>query len=188
MTKNYNFKNSFNTILWQVDPSVTQMQKMSKDLLNDLLINLAVKIIQSTIKTINTETVLHTDIIISTRKILPKELSKYAIDFMMKAIDKYDKADKDKEIAKERYAKLQFKISTSHAIIEDNISKDQKIHETSSVALAALLEYIFAEIIILSVSATLDKRKRRITKEIVIDEIRNDNDLNQLFIENLQYQ
>mgnify|MGYP001289727062 CR=1 FL=1 len=29
------------------------------------------------------------------------------------------------------YTGLQFKISTSHAILKDNISKDQKIHETA---------------------------------------------------------
>lgn len=170
MKKYYNFKDSFKIILSQVNPNVTQIQKESKDLLNYLLIDLSVKVIQ----TINSETVLHTDIIVSTRQILSEELAKYAIDFMMKAVEKYDN--------KKNYTGLQFKISTSHAILKDNISKDQKIHETAPVALAALLEYILAEIIELSANATCDKKRRRIKREIVIDEIINDVDLHKLFI------
>ena len=131
----------------------------------------------------------------ATRLILPGELSKHGVSEATKAITKFFSTvpgsitkmktksgkviKKTQRNPKAKRAGLQFPPSLLKKIIKSYTNK--RIGQGSPVYLAAVMEYLCAEILELAGNAAHDNRRSRITARDLQLCIRNDEELNNLF-------
>ena len=120
----------------------------------------------------------------SVKIFLPGELSKHAISEGTKAVTKYNalRAEKEPGQPKQRRsygAGLTFPISRIGHLIRINMSSD-RMGETAPVYLAAVLEYLCAEILELASQNVQSNKKVRITTRDLLLAIKNDEELNKL--------
>lgn len=146
----------------------------------DYMINIK----ESTNKEISTRTIQT-----AVRLSMPGELAKHAVSEGTKALSKFHyskpnttrspvKKSNSKKIRKEKYAGLVFPISRSKTLIK-SIHNGQ-VSGGSPIYLAAVLEYISAELLELSGNKALDNNRRKITAQDVMDAIKNDEELYKL--------
>jgi len=119
----------------------------------------------------------------SVRLSMPGELAKHSISEGVKALTKSTssryRTSKSTKIRKEKHAGLLFPISRSKNLIK-SIHNGQ-VGEGAPVYLAAVLEYITAELIELSGNtAMMGDHRRKITAQDLMDAIKNDEELYKL--------
>lgn len=151
------------------------LESSAKKTLNDMLTYLSEKICLSAVlltKYSNKITITTAELVNTIRLIFPKSLAEHTIADCTKAIIKYS------EIPKVNI--LQFSISHAES---DLRSVDQKLHVGgfSPVCLAAVLEYITAEIIELAGKVAKESRKVQITNRHIFLSIANDEELLKVF-------
>ncbi len=123
------------------------------------------------------------------RMILGGELAKHAVSEGVKAISKYNYYNEkigvktgikksSERVRKEKQCGLVFPISRSKAIIKS--VHNGQISEKASIYLAAVLEYITAEITELSGNSCLYDNKKIITPKHLLDAINKDEELHGL--------
>lgn len=110
------------------------------------------------------------------RLTLPGEIAKHAVAEGTKAVSKYCMNTKGRKSEK---AGLQFSVSFFRAMLKAKLRT--RVGATSPVYLAAVLEYISAEVLELAGNAAKDNRNRRITPRHVLLAIRSDQELDTLW-------
>tara|TARA_Y100000389_G_C17471304_1_gene531419 strand:- start:15751 stop:16992 length:1242 start_codon:yes stop_codon:yes gene_type:complete len=187
--RNTTFNLSIKQILKNVHPDLS-IKTISVEILNDILMRLSENIIEVATKMSElgkTKTITVREIMTSVRLLVPGELGNNAIIRWKryKNIEKYRKAiinkKNNKKTPKEKYAGIEFNVSTCKTIIQNNIKKDNLIGNDAPVYLATVLEYLVAEILDLSGNSTRDNNRIKITPNDIMIAIKNDEELNILF-------
>lgn len=187
MRKDLSFQKYIRQVLLQIAPDMTLSDTSSK-MLNSIAYNLLNILSETTIRV----TQLKEDKTISARSVqtavrlkLVGELAKHAVSQGSKAVTNYtdyNNANKKKRVTTEKKAKLQFKVSRCKTILQRHQSKDTpNIAPTAAIYLAAVVEYVCAEIIELSNIQAREDNRSRITHIDVKNAIRKDAELSELF-------
>jgi len=113
----------------------------------------------------------------SVRLVLPGELAKHAVSEGTKAVTKYTSRARQLRSSK---AGLQFPVGRIHRHLKLG-RYGQRIGGGAPVYLAAVLEYVAAEILELAGNAARDNKKSRISPRHLQLAVRNDEELNRLF-------
>jgi len=117
---------------------------------------------------------------------LPGELAKHAVSQGSKALIIFNRPPEEKTVTKgqskstkTQRAKLIFPVTRIENVMRD-LSTDDRIGEGSAVFMAAVLEYLAAELLELGGNAARDSKKKTISARHVMLAIVNDYELNQL--------
>eukprot|EP00029_Vermamoeba_vermiformis_P005157 TRINITY_DN1715_c0_g1_i1.p1 TRINITY_DN1715_c0_g1~~TRINITY_DN1715_c0_g1_i1.p1 ORF type:complete len:562 (+),score=104.25 TRINITY_DN1715_c0_g1_i1:170-1687(+) len=114
------------------------------------------------------------------RLALPGELAKHAVSEGTKSVTKYNGSEKSKkEITRSGRAGLQFPVGRVHRCIKEG--SQFRIGATAAVYLAAVLEYLTAEVMELAGNATRDSKHVRVIPRHIFLAIHNDEELSKLF-------
>lgn len=183
--KELNYNTGIPKVLKIVHPDA-QLSKSALLLLNDMIIRLAYKLITSSnkiLKSVNKKLLSINDISTVVKILLGDQLAKIAIEEGTKAVNIYKKARKNnkKNMAKENYASLYFKISTTHILIKKYITNGNSVFEDATVFLTGVLEYMALEILELSGNRARDNKRIQIMPRDIFITIKNDFELNQIF-------
>lgn len=182
----------FDIYIRKVGKQIHPDSQMSSDFLNQInriIVRLGEQIAEKAFqltekensKTIDSRTVLN-----ATRLILPDELSKYAVSQGIKAVTKYSdkgnskgnsKGNRKKKVSKSTKAGLQFSVSRCRQFFK---KYNKRIAKDSDVYLAAVLEYITAELIELSGNVARDNRRSTMKIRDLYIAIQSDYDLNDM--------
>ena len=117
------------------------------------------------------------------RLCIPGELAKHAVSEGTKAVEKYVRAGSGARGASRARAKragLQLSVSrVEHAMMKHS-SLCRKA-ELSAVYLAAVLEYLTAEVLELAGNSARDRKRSRVASRDILRAVRNDEELNKLY-------
>jgi histone H2A len=176
-----NFETYISKILKQVHPE-TNITANAKSQLNSLLNVIGNAIAQKAVDLsyiADKKTLSVREIQTAVRIILPGELVKHAVSEGTKAVTKYDGA-KRRKVKGTLASKAGIVVPPVRArkIIERYTRL--KIGELSSIYLAAVLEYLAAEVLELAGNAARDNRKKTVSSRHIMLAIRNDEELNKL--------
>ena len=141
------------------------------------------------------KTVTSRSIQTAVRLTLPGELAKHSVSEGTKAVTKYTSwtppsrwragsGSNKKKTSNAARSGHQFPPPRAKSLIKKHMPKDFHLGEGASVYLAAVLEYLTAEILEPSANAARDDRKSRITSRHIQFAMRNDEELNKM-IENM---
>lgn len=187
LNRRKNFESYIHKVLKQVHPSVG-LTKDAKAEINNLC-NIFIEniifganiLLQKSHNITMTPKEIHSSI----RMRFPKGLKKQSVEAGTKAVNKYSSKKKlrkksgSEKTPKAVLADLIFPVvRIEHAIRA--LSIGERIGAGSGVYLAAVIEYLVAEILELSGNAALDNRKQRINVRHILIAIRNDEELNVL--------
>jgi histone H2A len=126
------------------------------------------------------------------RLVFPGELAKHAVSQGTKAVTKYfaskeerestkrKKGEKLKPVSRSKIAGLVFPITRVENIMTELSIVDRK-SESCAVYMAAVLEYVIAEILEIAANVAADNKKVRITPRHIKLSILNDEELSSLF-------
>lgn len=174
-----------NKVLNQVHPnagiteqSQIQLNKMMVDLINKYSAK-SLELIQmtksKTISTVEIETI--------TKTFLPGEVVNHAVSEGSKAVSKYDESIKNKEkgdsMSKAERAGLTVAPPRVEAIMRSYVGKT-RLGQNTSIYLAAVIEYLIAEILELAGNAARDNNRVRINDRFILLAIENDEELKEL--------
>lgn len=115
------------------------------------------------------------------------ELAKHAISEIEKAVGKYENYsgnNKEKKVRREFQAGLQMSVSRVKKVYKAANANGKSISDTSAVAIAASLEYLFAELVELAGNASRDNKLTRITPRHLMLAIANDQELSTILLSN----
>jgi len=180
----FNFLPYIHKVLQQVHPDSTISTEAINEL-NLLTHNLAERLINESThlaKTNNKKTISSREIQTAVRVCLPGELAKHAVSEGTKAVTKYTSSVNIGTIPRQSRAGLQFAVGRTEALIRQQSSID-RIGSGAPVYLAAVLEYITAEILELAGNAARENKVKRISPRHLQLAIRNDEELAKLFRE-----
>eukprot|EP00300_Choanocystis_sp_HF-7_P034018 c46509_g1_i1.p1 GENE.c46509_g1_i1~~c46509_g1_i1.p1 ORF type:complete len:237 (-),score=30.81 c46509_g1_i1:102-812(-) len=129
-------------------------------------------------------TVSSRDIQTTVRLILPGELAKHAVSEGTKAVTKFSCAGgpvggRGKRASKSSRAGLQFPVGAYKTFLKEKLRRP--IGAGAPVYLAAVMEYLSAEILELAGNAARDNKKTRINPRHILLAIRNDEELSKMF-------
>lgn len=178
---NVNFYTYIHRVLNQVHPD-TGMSGNSMDSINNMMRFVLLRIVRTALRYNNKETVDSSAIQIATRLELPGELTKHAVSEGSKAvmISKENPVVKGaKRETRSKRAKLQFSVSRVENVMRSMGAK--RISSGAAIYLAAVLEYLCAEILELAGNAARDSKKKRISERSILLTIKNDDELECLF-------
>ena len=182
----YNLRLYIYKVLKQVHPNlgITQVAMNEVNLIMYHIIENIVQLANTFIQHGHTQTLFAREIQSSVRLFLPGELSKHAYSEGNKALTKYNasmanKQPKQQAESRSHRAGLTFPISRIEHLIRINMSSN-RMGESAPVYLAAVLEYICAEILELAGNNTQDNKRIRITARDLLLAIKNDEELNKL--------
>ena len=161
----------------------------AKRMLNDYLSDLSSKIAKSCVVLVENcrkNTISSRDVQGAVRIVLPNDLVKYAVSSGTKAvmnISSNSGAKKgQKPIRRETRAKLIFPVSRAEAELrEQTQDSDMRINYAAPAYLAAVLEYIAAEVLELSSHKALDADSQTISAANMRDAIMEDEAIHELF-------
>lgn len=192
MLGNKSFKTYIHRVLKQVYPD-THITKSGVECIDSILRTLATQLSKDAyIFTQGTEkkTLSSKEVLYATRAMFSGELQKHAEHEGVKAIDKFNKSMKDKKspkpnkeskpVMRETRAGLLFSVSLAEKFLRGFGRVKYNVGAGASVYLAAVLEYITAELIELSGNICKDDKKTNITIRHIYLAISSDEELNNL--------
>ena len=97
-----------------------------------------------------------------------------------KKVEKKSTGPKAKPISRSTKAGLQFPVGRIHRHLKNRVSSGSRVSATSSVYVAAILEYLCAEVLELAGNASKDLKVKRITPRHLQLAIRGDEELDKL--------
>lgn len=190
----YNTAN-FSTYIYRVLKQVHPDQGLSGDGL--VMINNIVRILLSrSMNSVNrvmistgTKTISSREVQTSVRLLFPDELSKYAVSEGTKSVIKYNaskddepskKSEKTAPVSRSASAGLTFPVTRVENIMR-SLSNVERVSGTAAVYMAAVLEYVIAELLEIAGRVTAESKKMRITPRHIKLAILNDAELSRLF-------
>lgn len=181
-------------VLKQVHPDTGISNKamaVMNSLVNDMFLrigNTAVEVAEMVKKNSMTSREIQTAV----RLILPGELAKHAVSEGTKAVTKYNASfyegagepgGKKARQSQSSKAGLQFPVGRIRAHLKLKYSPRFRIGKSAPVYLAAVLEYLTAEVLELAGNAARDNKKSRIIPRHIALAVRGDEELNKLLID-----
>ncbi len=157
---------------------LVEMNNINKYLLTELM-----RTVNNLLKRHNKKTLDSRDVQSAVRLLFPNQLGRHAVTEGTKAVTKYNSASStksDKAVSRMTMAGLVFPIPRVERIMRQ-LSNADRLGKTASVYMAAVLEYINAEILELAGNAAHDLKKKRISPRHMTLAIMNDIELNNLF-------
>ena len=116
------------------------------------------------------------------RLFVPGELAKHAVSEGTKAVVKYHNTDKTRgrSTTRSMRAGLQFPVAKVETMLRAKLS-GFNMGQATAVYMAAVLEYLTAEILELAGNAARDNKRVRIVPRHIMLAVRNDEELNKLY-------
>lgn len=203
--KDYTKFNTYITkVLKNIDPDTGISTRATMPLLNDMIIFIIDKVAEQCSELnrhIGHKTVTSLTIQNAVRLILPGELAKYAVAEGTKAVTKYNAVmasnastqpvkqtkskHKEHSHSKASRAGILFNPSRISKLLYSRVGGEATRKGLSaSIYLAAVVEYLMAEVLELSGNASRDLKANRIQPRHVVLAVRNDKELSSLFSEN----
>ena len=191
------FKTYINTILKQMHPNMGS-RDLAKETIDEVLLQPLVKKIISVSRsmTVNRKevTIQSKDIQAAVRSVLPGELAKHAVSEGTKTVTKYNASDPGvKGSPKSAASRAGLKIPPSllgrflrGEYVAGKKTGGMRVSPTSGVYLAAVIEYIMAEILELAGNAARDYGKVQINNRHIYLSISGDEELDKLFMDDLK--
>lgn len=167
-------------VLKQVHPD-TGISKNAMAILNDFLFDIFKRIAKEAeflTTVIKRSTITSREVQTAVRLILPGELAKHAVSEGTKAVTKFCSSQGTRGGASMR-AGLQFPVGRVRRLLRE--SAKGRIGQGAPVYLAAVLEYLAAEVLELSGNAARDNKLHRIIPRHIMLAVRNDEELDRLF-------
>lgn len=175
-------------ILAQANQHDLRMSGPAKKILNDLLEKLSDKISASSavfVDNCRKRTVSSREVQSAVRVILPKELIRYAVSAGTGAVMRFS-SENSKGVKGERRevkARLVLPVSRAEANLRAQLEElgEYRVNYGAPVYLAAVLEYLAAEILEIAGDNALDEDSQVVSEQNIKEAIKNDEDLNELF-------
>lgn len=176
----------FDIYIRKVGKQVHRDTQLSNDFLNQtnrIIVRLGEKIAEKAFQLTEKEdrkTIDGREIQSAVRLIIPGELTKHAVSEGTKAVTKYGSADrgnKRKRKSNSKKAGLEFSVPRCKQFLK---KYNKKIGSTASVYLAAVLEYITAELLELSGNVSRDNRRNTMKIRDLFLAIDTDSELNDM--------
>ena len=182
LDEKYRYDLYISKVLKQVHPD-TGITSDALDQVNLLVHQTAENILNSVrilLKDTKTKTVTSRDIKSGVRLELPGELAKHAVSEGSKAVTKYTSESYSVNGNRTKKARLQFSVSRTEHLIRLYLPQ-YKLAQAAPVYLAAVLEYITAEVLELAGNVARDNKRARISVDHIFPAINNDEELKKLF-------
>jgi histone H2A len=182
----YNFREGSYKVLKQVHPD-TGITAIAKNELNLMLHDTLEKIVQAASTMVHNRkqaTLSSRDIQSAVRLVIPGELAKHAVSEGTKAVTKFTSSTgsaNGKKKSRSARAGLQFPVSRVENLIRHYAVGCKRVGKGAPVYLAAVLEYLAAEVLELAGTAARDNNKVRITTRHMTLAIENDKELHVLW-------
>lgn len=179
------FKTYIHKVLKQVSPE-SSIRNDAIGQLDEYVKILAGKLSQSSrnsCRQAGKSTVGKTEVVLAVRLHLPGELAKHAVAEIEKACAKFNSEKPEttsRSVRREAQAGLTFSVALSEKFIRNFNESNLNVSKNSSVALAAVLEYITAEIMELSANVSRDNKLKIIRVRDIFLAIEADSELSSL--------
>ena len=182
--KVYTFKSHIYKVLKQVHPDMG-FTADGKEQMNHFVEHFADKIADEAAflaKKEHKKTISSREVQTAVRLVLPGELAKHAVSEGTKAVTKYTSHSprKGKKVSKSWRAGLQFPVSRFKTILQKHAPRGFRIGEGAPVYLAAVMEYLTAEMLELGGNAARDNRKSNINPRHLQLASMNDEELSKM--------
>ena len=185
--KVYTFKSHIYKVLKQVHPD-TGFTTDAKEQMNHFVEHFADKIADEAAfltKKEHKKTISSREVQTAVRLILPGELAKHAVSEGVKAVTKYTSRNYTGKGNKVTYSKsaragLQFPVSRFKTILQKHAPRGFRIGEGAPVYLAAVMEYLTAEMLELAGNAARDNRRSNINPRHLQLAAMNDEELSKM--------
>ena len=186
--RQFRWNNYISRVLQKISPDI-YIRSSSKEIIGDILDQIIHEIIIRAVriaehsgkKTINSR-----EIQSAVRIYIKSELAKHAILEGNKAVTKYtnsDPGDKKNPIHKSKRADIIFPVTRMDKLLKETaMHNENRLGSTTSIYLAAVMEYLTAEILELAATQARNHRHTRITPRDVGLAISQDEELNNLII------
>lgn len=175
------YKTYIYSVLKMVHPQKGIGEK-SMSIMNDLIAHIFVELKKEALKLMHLskkKTLSSREIMFATRLVLPGELAKHAVSEGTKAVTKYNSNDSRQKMSRAERAGLKFGVGRIRRHLKANAKAN--VGEGAPVFLAAVLEYMAAELLELAGNAANDQKRTRITPRNIRTAIGSDAELNKLF-------
>ena len=183
--KVYTFKSHIYKVLKQLHPD-TGLTTDAKEQMNHFVEHFADKIADEAAflaKKDGKKTISSREVQTAVRLVLPGELAKHAVSEGTKAVNHYNKgwhSKKGKKVSKSVRAGLQFPVSRFKTILQKHAPRGFRIAEVAPVYLAAVMEYLTAEMLELGGNAARDNGKSNINPRHLQLASTNDEELSKM--------
>jgi len=185
--KGKSFSTYIYKVLKQVHPD-TGLSNKAMTIMNDFTSDMFKRICEEAqilVEMVHKRSISSREVQTAVRLVLPGELAKHAVSEGTKAVTKFTSSlgtgNSGKAITASFRAGLQFPVGRIRGMMKKKCGA-YRIGKGAPVYLAAVLEYLCAEILELSGNASRDNKKARIVPRHLQLAIRNDEELNKLLL------
>ena len=185
--RHYSWSTHIHRVLKQVHPDAG-IRGSSNEMMNDIINQLSNTIAATAVLMATSSkkvTVSARMIQNAVRILLPTALTNHAVNEGTKAVTKYEHGgpgSKENKISRSRRASLQFSVSKMESILRSHSTKSiRRVSDSAPVYLAAVVEYLVAELLELSGNAARNSKLSRITPRNIMTAIHSDTEFNILF-------